>query len=206
MELERKALGGAFVAEGADWNVRAAEAMPQPNILKLVEMAGALIDDARPAAFEAMRQAADHAIYEDVVLFVLYHRYYKQMNETFSKGITGSRAVRVSYYPRFAADFEHYLGPAKETGEPTLSATHAMAFCFQVRRAFLQIFHHLIGASAPTVRLRAAIWQSIFTHDLRRYRRTLYDRMGEITTLITGPSGSGKEVVAKAIGRSRYIP
>ena len=55
-------------------------------------------------------------------------------------------------------------------------------------------------------RLRAAVWESIFTHDVRRYRRTLYRRMGEISTLIVGPSGTGKELVAQAIGLARYIP
>jgi len=58
----------------------------------------------------------------------------------------------------------------------------------------------------PAARLRASIWQSIFTHDIRRYRRTLYARMGEFATLITGPSGTGKELVARAIAQSRYVP
>ena len=58
----------------------------------------------------------------------------------------------------------------------------------------------------PAARLRGAVWQSIFTHDMRRYRRSLYRRMGAITTLVTGPSGTGKELVARAVGMSRYIP
>jgi transcriptional regulator with PAS, ATPase and Fis domain len=41
---------------------------------------------------------------------------------------------------------------------------------------------------------------------MRRYRRTLYGRMGEFATLITGPSGTGKELAARAIAESRYVP
>jgi transcriptional regulator with PAS, ATPase and Fis domain len=54
--------------------------------------------------------------------------------------------------------------------------------------------------------LRGAIWQSIFTHDFRRYQRTFYERMGDFVTLITGPSGTGKELVARAIAQARYVP
>jgi DNA-binding NtrC family response regulator len=76
---------------------------------------------------------------------------------------------------------------------------------FQLARAFIHIFDCIIGGSMASARLRADVWRSVFTHDMRRYGRGLYRQMGDIATLITGPSGSGKELVARAIGLSRFI-
>ena len=71
--------------------------------------------------------------------------------------------------------------------------------------AFYYIFRAIIGRSSVAANLRAMVWTSIFTHDMRRYRRSFYKRMGDFTTLIIGPTGSGKELVARAVGLSRYI-
>ena len=95
------------------------------------------------------------------------------------------------------------LGPAAGAAD---DHAHLFAFFFQLRRAFHHIFTSVLGNAGPSVRPRAEIWQSVFTHDMRRYRRTLYRRMQTIPTLITGPSGTGKELVARAIARSQYIP
>lgn len=206
LELERQALGTAYVAEHADWNRRSLNSADHPNVQRLFKRCSELVDATRPANTVKARRDGDWPLYEDVVLFVLYHRYYEHVDQTVERGISGGRSVSVRYYDQYAADYEHYLGPADAGPALSMNAAHVLACFFQLRRAFRQIFRHLVGVSEPTVRLRAAIWQSIFTHDLRRYRRVLFGRMGDITTLITGPSGSGKELVARAIGRSRYIP
>jgi len=95
--------------------------------------------------------------------------------------------------------------PAASAPAP-LDAPHLLAFFFQIRRAFHFTIENILGGSLPAARLRASVWQAIFTRDMRRYRRGLHQRMHDITTLIVGPTGTGKELVAQAIGLSRYIP
>ena len=113
--------------------------------------------------------------------------------------------ARVSGWPRFERDVRHFLAlPA--LGLPAPDPAHLFAFFFQVRRAFHFTIDHILGGSLAVARLRASVWQSIFTRDVDRYRRALAQRLHDVTTLIVGPSGTGKELVARAIGLSRYIP
>ncbi len=81
---------------------------------------------------------------------------------------------------------------------------HLFACCFQVRRAFHFIARYIIGQSGPASELRASAWQSIFTCDMRRYLYSLYGCLDNAPTLIVGPSGTGKELVARAVAFSRY--
>src|SRR6185295_2807857 len=116
-------------------------------------------------------------------------------------GSTGTAATRRAY-ERFVAEATHLLvvpGVALPRPDPA----HLFAFAFQVRRAFHHTFRQIYGGSGPASRLRAAVWESIFTHDRRRYMRSLHERMGDVTTLVVGESGTGKELVARAIALSR---
>jgi len=61
------------------------------------------------------------------------------------------------------------------------------------------------STSRAAAGLRSSVWESVFTHDPLRYLEHLQGRMHEISTLILGPSGTGKELVASAIGYSRFI-
>jgi transcriptional regulator with PAS, ATPase and Fis domain len=111
----------------------------------------------------------------------------------------------LAFYPNFAADWAHYNQIPGKRLSRDFEPTHLFACFRQVRRAFHHIFDNIIRNSMPASRLCADVWQSIFTHDMRRYLRTMHRRMGDFPTLITGPSGTGKELVARAIAGSRYV-
>jgi transcriptional regulator with GAF, ATPase, and Fis domain len=138
---------------------------------------------------------------------MLYQRYRSDFHETILQGSDGREAPRrVAYWDRFRADFLQFLHLPGVSMPSQHDPAHIFASFFQIRRAFHHIFFDIVGGSMPAARLRASIWQSIFTHDMRRYARVLYDHMGDMTTLVWGASGTGKELVARAIARSRYIP
>jgi DNA-binding NtrC family response regulator len=83
---------------------------------------------------------------------------------------------------------------------------HLFACFYQLRRAYHHIHNEIIGDSAPIRRLRMQVWESVFTKDMMSYQQWMYDAVGRFPTLILGPTGSGKEIVARAIGLSRFIP
>ena len=138
-------------------------------------------------------------LYEDAIVHLLYQRYYPRFVSA-----AGGGPGRWRFYQEYLADWRRFLDCP---GFQTRHDPRHMFACFrQIQRAFEQVFSDIIGSSIPAARLRASIWQSIFTHDMRRYRRTLFQRMGDFATLITGPSGTGKELAARAIAQSRYVP
>ena len=203
IECERQALGDAFVPGGTLWHATG-DPEPPPNVFALRERAGALSERlAARLAEQARPGAEDLQLYEDVVIYMLFARY----DDDFY-GLIDERAATaaVGFYRRFRQDVERLLQIPRARLVADRDVPHLFAAFFQVRRAFHYIFYNIIGNSAPSVRLRATVWQSIFTRDMRRYRRSLYQRMGDVATLITGPSGTGKELVAQAIGLARYIP
>ena len=208
IENERAVLGGAFDPRHADWNTQADTEGDNSNLTGLIAAADELLARTGPRLDRAGEIAADElALYEDVVMFVLYHRFRTGLDAAIGGALAKTRAARpVDAYTPLADYARPLLVRKGRTLAMWNELGHVFAGFFQIRRAFRNIFHFIIGGSRPAARLRATVWESIFTHDMRRYRRVLFDRMGDYTTLITGPSGTGKELVARAVGLSRYVP
>ncbi len=209
VEFERAALGEAFVGGEPVWSqhVRDPEE-PRANVGRVGERLEPLSEQLQLKLREGVETAAaDLVLYEDAVLHLLYQRYYRHFFAAgFGEAAEQNDPARWRFYNNFLADWRHFFhidGVHFPTGH---EARHTFACFRQIQCAFEQVFRDVIGSSMAAARLRASIWQSIFTHDIRRYRRTLYARMGEFATLITGPSGTGKELVARAIAQSRYVP
>jgi transcriptional regulator with AAA-type ATPase domain len=204
VDAERAALGTDFDPAGTLWE-SPPEPEPAPNVVKIGQRVDALMDACRARLADGVRPRGDElARYEDLVLYGLYHRHQADLYALTRRpdGPDG----RVAAYGAFRQDVAHYLEQRGVAGPAAREAPHLFATCYQVRRAFHHIHANILGESAPARRLRAAVWQSIFTQDARRYRRVLFARLGDIPTLVTGPSGTGKELVARAIGLARYIP
>jgi transcriptional regulator with AAA-type ATPase domain len=197
--FEKALLGREFQPAGPVWSVSVTDphATP-PNVTAIYKKLNERIENLREAVASASDvRSEDLAIYEESVHYLLYQRYYSDF---------GSVRRRMPFYREFLEDWSRLLHLPGKRFESSAEPAHVFACFRQIHQAFRRIYDNIIGNSMPAARLRASIWQSIFTQDMRRYRRTMYRKLGEFPTLITGPSGTGKELIARAIAGSRYVP
>ena len=206
VKWERVALGAEFVEGEAVWSYRIDQPQPRENVGRILAKLEPVAEQLRARLTQsAGAREPDLVLYEDAVLYLLYTRYYPDFYDA-GFGPAAASPGRWRFYNRFLTDWRHFFGIEGLRLPTGHDPRHTFACFRQIQRAFEFTFRDIIGSSMPAARLRAAVWQSIFTHDMRRFRRTLYARMGEFATLITGPSGTGKELAARSIAESRYAP
>ncbi len=202
--LERKLLGADFREEPDAFALGPGHV--NSNLVPIKERTGQLLAKARPQLESRQFSDEDLELYRNLVRFWLYFEFLRTWRSlhraTLEPGFTRKK---VRDYEGFVREL-HRLVPASLRKSLTHSSEHLFACLFQIYRAFHNVFKTIIGANLPAQDLRAKIWCSVLTANVRRYERSLYKSSHLINTLILGPSGTGKELVARAIGLSRYLP
>ena len=161
---------------------------------RLVKVAGGETLDVRRFRGEA-RQRVEHA-----ALFLLFHRYADAFDAFIEAQVAGEGvSPSLPFTAELMKELEAY-GFRKD------AAAHMVAVFFQMRRAFYFVDQSLVGR-APCMRtLRERLWNNVCTADIGRYASLLTERMEDFSTILLGPTGSGKGAAAAAIGRSGFIP
>ncbi len=204
LEAEKSALGEKFKPAGAAWSKSPFDDESRPNVAATRNLAESLLGSLRPQLEQGVKPGDSEArLYESVVIYALYYRLHAGLR---AYRVHSSGAAPDELYRQLVRDLQELVLRHELPGLEPIDPAHLLACFDQIVRAFDQIYLTINGASQPAARLRAAVWESIFTHDMRRYRRFLFNRTGDFATLIVGPSGTGKELVARAIATSRYIP
>jgi DNA-binding NtrC family response regulator len=207
IEWEREILGDQFSGAQAVWSLQLAAATPDQNHAKISALTATLVREASARLAEgAKAEPSEIELYSDAVLYHLFDDYRIEFQQMIEAAHAGEPATQVRFWRKFSDDVTRYFTPGGRQLGIGYDPAHMLACYFQFRRAFFHVYFFIVGRSPAAARLRSMIWESIFTHDLRRYQRSIYRCLGDVTTLITGPSGTGKELVARAIGLSRYIP
>ena len=141
----------------------------------------------------------DRELVEHTLLFEAFHRYAPELDRLIESQLrAGSTPVRVE----LADDFLRALIVA---GIDPERAQRMLELFYQMRRAY-RFIGRLVGRSPSMAKLREELWQAVFTRDIRRYERYLWNRMEDFSTILIGETGSGKGAAAAAIGMSGFIP
>src|SRR6267143_3811860 len=142
----------------------------------------------------------EQRLVEAALWYVCYHRAVPQIDALIERQ---AQQVGASLAVPFADDV---IAELLHSGLSEERALRIFAFFFQLRRAFYFIERSLAGECQSMRGLREALWNNVFTHDMRGYEVGLWNRMEDFSTLLLGETGTGKGSAAAAIGRSAFIP
>jgi two-component system, NtrC family, response regulator HydG len=198
--------GNPFTPQRAELIVRLAPGVPLGDMTThreaLAQVVGPRLRPWLQEGAPALQRlgADDRRLLEPALLYVTYHRYVPQLDAHIEKQAGQSGA------PLAVPFAEDLIAELVRSGFPEEQAVRYFALFFQLRRAFYFILASLAGECESMRRLRHALWNNVFTHDMRGYDASLWNRMEDFSTLLLGETGTGKGSAAATIGRSAFIP
>lgn len=134
------------------------------------------------------------------VLFYVFTEYQARFDGLIEAQISAGEAeIKAPFAFQCFEKLQHY-------GFSRAEACRYVGMFYQIRRAYYFISRGLVGESTCMKKLRARLWNNIFTHNISWYEQGLWNRMEDFSTLLLGETGTGKGAAAAAIGRSGFIP
>jgi hypothetical protein len=144
--------------------------------------------------------AEEIEVYRGAAVYRLWDRFGAQLQQ-----VVDEDGVEVSFYDDFVHAYRTLFDLPGLSSVVVPEPAHFLAILYQARRACRFIAQNIAGRSDAARKSRAAIWRAIFGSDVRTYASSFYRRMDERPVLITGETGTGKDLAAKCIGWSRYV-
>ena len=202
--LDRVVYGNPFSDERAQLIQQLVPGATKQELILEREMLARLVEPrlrpySGPAGLNRL-SASDRRLVESGFLYVCYHHHVPRIDELIERQAAHGEA------PPADQVAHSVIGELVGCGFDEDLATRCLGLFFQLRRAFHFIERSLAGECESMRGLRLALWNNIFTHDLRAYGDGLWNRMEDFSTLLLGETGTGKGLAAAAIGRSAFIP
>lgn len=170
----------------------------QPKVIEQVTDRISKLDGTTKSKVNDFRDE-DILIVKHAYLFEAFHKLIVGFDDLIGRQVATDNSLVVPFAKDGIANLE-------QRGFDKEEAKRFFAMFYQIRRAFYFIEKGLIGKCASMEKLRTNLWNNIFTHDIFHYEKYFWDKMEDFSTLLLGPTGSGKGTAAAAIGRSAYIP
>jgi hypothetical protein len=165
-------------------------------LARLTERLNALRTEGR--ADQTKYSEEDRERLRAAVLFQEFHRFLPDIDQHILGEERSQGPQRVPYAAPLFRELEPY-------GIRAAGAVRMLELFYQIRRAHCFIRERLVGLGTSMRRVREELWNAVFTRDIRRYERYLWNRMEDFSLLILGETGTGKGQAAMAVGASGFI-
>jgi len=138
------------------------------------------------------------AFYQGAALYVLWEQYGRELQVLIDQDEVGA-----PFYRAFEESHRFLFAAAQL---PVPEPAHLLALYYQARRTWHFAATRILGRSRSAAAARVGLWRANMGRDVCAYADGLYHRMDETPVLITGETGTGKDLAAQCVGWSRYIP
>ncbi len=133
-------------------------------------------------------------------LFFIFHHYQNQFNSFIdAQKKAGEHPIPLPFADELIDQF-------KRTGFEQKESEKFIALFYQCHRGFYFISQAISGDCPAITDLRKRLWNNIFTFNPEWYVNFLCGKMEDFSTLLLGQTGTGKSLIAHAIGCSGFIP